>query len=203
MEPTDLQYASVQSSANAQRSTPTACHAAEVPSMREIFEQYSAFLWRALRRLGVAERDADDACQEVFVVVHRRLGSFDRDGSLKAWLYGICLRVASDYRKKAHVRREMPTEHPFGNGHEASEDATQERNIRAKQALELLDEALANLDEDKRAAFVLYELESLEMNDVAQAMGCSLKTAYARLYAAREYVERVFERAEKHGGGWP
>src|SRR5262245_13172298 len=68
-------------------------------SVQEIFNAHARYLWRALIGLGVPERDADDACQEVFLVVHRRLADID-PGTLKSWLYGVCLRVASGHRRK-------------------------------------------------------------------------------------------------------
>ena len=61
-------------------------------------------VWRALRRLGVPERDLPDAAQDVFVVVHRRLGEFDGGSRVSTWLYAICLRVASDRRRRAPQR---------------------------------------------------------------------------------------------------
>src|SRR5262245_39452228 len=77
-------------------------------SFAEIFEAHVPFLWRSAVALGVPESEADDVCQEVMLVVHRKLSEFD-GRALRSWLYGICLRVASDYRKKARVRRERPT----------------------------------------------------------------------------------------------
>ena len=72
-------------------------------SFAEVFRDHAPFLWRATVALGVPERDADDLCQEVMLVVHRKLGDF-RGGSLRSWLYSICLRVTSDYRRSARVR---------------------------------------------------------------------------------------------------
>src|SRR5207302_10408961 len=83
-------------------------HAREpVPSLSEVFRQYAPFVWRALRRLGVPESDVEDVCQEVFVVVHRKLGDFEGRSSLRTWIYGICTRTASDYRRSGRVRREI------------------------------------------------------------------------------------------------
>src|ERR1041384_148996 len=73
----------------------------------EIFEQQAQFLWRTLMNLGVPRHDAQDLCQEVMLTVHRRLPDFD-GRSLRGWLYGICVRVASDYRRSARARREIP-----------------------------------------------------------------------------------------------
>src|SRR6185369_13996349 len=82
---------------------------AGTPSLAEIFEQHTPFLWRALINLGVPAAEAPDQCQEIMITVHRRLASFDGT-SLRGWLYGICVRVASDYRRSARVRREVLTD---------------------------------------------------------------------------------------------
>jgi len=59
----------------------------------------------------------------------------------------------------------------------------------------LLDAAIRTLDDDKRAVFVLFELEELPMAEVAEAVGCPPQTAYARLYAGRRTVEAALRRA--------
>ncbi len=79
--------------------------ARERQSFRSLYEEHAAFVWRTLRRLGVAPAHVEDACQETFVIVHKKLDDFD-GVSPKSWLFAIALRVASDFRKRAHVRRE-------------------------------------------------------------------------------------------------
>jgi RNA polymerase sigma-70 factor (ECF subfamily) len=156
----------------------------------DVFAENATFAWRVLRRLGVAEGDADDVCQEVFVTVHRRLPEFDGQSAVRAWVYGICVRMASDYRKRARFRREVP-------GAAAPEPAIapeQEDEVRRKQALTTLDGILDRLDDDKRAVFVLYEFEELGMSDVASIVGCPVQTAYTRLHAARAEVEAAVRR---------
>jgi RNA polymerase sigma-70 factor (ECF subfamily) len=156
-----------------------------VPTLAEVFRQYASFVWRALRRLGVPEGDVDDVCQEVFVVVHRKLGDFEGRSSLRTWIYGICARTASDYRRSGRVRREVVTDSPPDAAHDGGQhDALALRQARAK-----LDRILDELDDDKRAVFVLYEIEELTMAEVAEAIGCPLQTAYSRLHAARKLVE--------------
>src|SRR5262245_46030301 len=80
---------------------------APTTDLAEIFESYAPFVWRVLRRMGVAEADAEDVCQEVFLVVHRRLAEFEARSSLRTWIYSICLRCAAAYRNRAHHRREV------------------------------------------------------------------------------------------------
>ena len=81
----------------------------ETVAFSELYRENVAFVWRSLRRLGVSERDVDDVCQEVFVIVHRKLSTFDATAAMRTWLFGIARRVAADHRKRAHVRRETLT----------------------------------------------------------------------------------------------
>jgi RNA polymerase sigma-70 factor (ECF subfamily) len=138
----------------------------------------------------VREADVEDVCQEVFVVVHRKLADFEGRSSLRTWIYGICARTASDYRKSARVRHEIVTDTPP----EATSDAKQHDVIVLREARAKLDRILDQLDDDKRAVFVLYEIEELSMNEVAEALGCPLQTAYSRLHAARKIVEGAIEK---------
>lgn len=160
-------------------------------SFSEVFQRHTRYLWRALLGLGVPHSDVDDACQEVLLVAHRRLADID-PRTLRSWLYGVCVRVASSHRRKLRTRREL------------SSDALPEREhsetpfdrVAAGQAEERLLAALSRLDEDKRAAFVLYEVEELTLREVAEALGCPLQTAYSRLEAARTQVKRAFAGGE-------
>jgi RNA polymerase sigma-70 factor (ECF subfamily) len=147
-------------------------------------------VWRVLRRLGVSERDVEDVCQEAFLVVHRRLDEFEGRSSLRTWIYGICARVASEHRRRPHLRLEALGEAPP----DGSVPAPQHDDLERRRALEQLDRALGELDDDKRAVFVLYELEELPMSEIAETLGCPLQTAYSRLHAARRVVGLAFAR---------
>ena len=161
------------------------------PSFREIFRAFSPFVWRTVRRLGIAPGDVEDVSQEVFVVVHRKLPSFEARSSLRTWVYGICVRTASDHRKRAYLRHERPMDELP----EVARSAPQDQDLDRARALDALDASLAGLDHDKRAVFVLFEIEELPMIEVAEAVGCPVQTAYARLYAARKHVESTMKRS--------
>ncbi|MFZ5896224.1 MAG: RNA polymerase sigma factor [Myxococcota bacterium] len=154
------------------------------PNLRPLFDEHAKYIWRALRHLGVADADIEDVCQEVWITAHRKLADFEGRSSIRTWLYGICMRVASDYRRSAYVRRERPTAEvprealPVGAGSFSND-------VEARQALQAL---LGLLDEEKRAVLVLYELEGFTMKEVAEIVGSPLQTAYSRLYAARELL---------------
>src|SRR3954469_16481511 len=82
------------------------------PTVRQVFDEHARYIWRTLRHLGVSDADTPDLCQEVFVTVHDRLPSFEGRSSLRTWLYGICIRGASEPRRRAYVRRERPESDP-------------------------------------------------------------------------------------------
>ncbi len=158
-------------------------------SVQEIFNAHARYLWRALLGLGVPERDVDDALQEVFLVVHRRLADID-PSTLKSWLYGVCLRVASGHRRKLRDRREVPVE-------QLPDLPVTETPFERAAAVQLQDEllqVLEQLDENRRAVFVLYEIEELTLKEIALALECPLQTAYSRLEAARSQVRHAFAK---------
>jgi RNA polymerase sigma-70 factor (ECF subfamily) len=169
-----------------------------------IYREYFPLVWRMGRRLGVAESALDDVCQDVFVVVHRRLGDFEGRSSLKSWIYGILHNVALVHRRKSS--RKGATEHPSLEPDELrSSSATPAdaalRQERANLAQSILDE----LDEDKRIVLILVELEGMSAPDVATALGLNVNTVSARLRAARkEFAQavarhRARERWRTHG----
>lgn len=150
-----------------------------------VFRDHAPYVWRALRRLGVPEADVEDVCQEVFLVVLRRHGDFEGRSSLRTWIYGIALRVASDYRRSARVRREVLTDEVP----EERQSAPQHDVVALRESARALDGLLDALDDGKREVFVLYEIEQLTLAQVADAVGCPLQTAYSRLLSARKIVE--------------
>ena len=165
------------------------------PSLREVFDAHAPFVWRTLRYLGVGERDLEDVSQEVFLVVHQKLATFEGRSSLETWIYGICIRTASTYRKRAYVRREVPvSETP-----DTSVEPRQLVELEEQRARARLQRALDALDDETREVFVLFEIEERPMQEIATIVGCPLRTAYSGLYAARDEMAKTWERLERGG----
>lgn len=166
-----------------------------------VVAEHGPYLWRVLRRLGVRAADIEDVWQETFIVVHRKLGGFEGRSSLRTWLSAIAVRVASDYRSRAHRRREQATD----DLPETSADAgnSQHDELVERQRRELLDRLIAELKPDQREVLVLYEFGELPMPEVAEALGCPLQTAYSRLHAARKALEQAARRESARKKGSP
>jgi len=155
------------------------------PVFADVFREHGAQVGRTLRYLGVQGHDLADACQEVFVVVHRRLGGFV-GGSIKAWLRQICVHVASNHRRSLRRRRESGADLPEVESSPADEGSP--RRLEARHALlQLLD----RLSEEERVVLVLHDIEAMTMPEVAEIVGCTTRVAYARHDSARARLRKA------------
>lgn len=160
-----------------------------LPSFKVLFEQHYAFVWRSLVHFGLPEVQADDALQDVFMVVHRRLPDFDGRTHLRSWLFGIARRVARGYQR-GELRRQKRLElvpEP------APVDGPDQQLARA-QAVQLIDAFLASLEPTQRDVFYLSDVEGLTAPEISDALGVKLNTVYSRLRAARKRFEREVSR---------
>lgn len=156
----------------------------------DLYEQHFDFVWRSLRRMGVPPSHLDDAAQEVFVVVHRRLADFEGRSSAKTWLFGIALRVASEFRRWNRRKNQHDELHETVPDGAASPHERAER----REAARVLDACLLAIAEERRAVFVLMELEGMSAPEVAEATAVPVNTVYSRLRLARAEFEREVAR---------
>lgn len=160
------------------------------PAFEQVYAEHFDFVWRSVRRLGVPPSATDDAVQDAFLVVHRRLGEFEGRSSLRTWLFAIVRRVARDHRP----RRDRPSDdEALSHIAESADRAPDERAAR-NEAARLLNALLQTIDEDKREAFILSELEQFTVPEVSQALGVNINTVYARVRAARKELEQGLAR---------
>jgi RNA polymerase sigma-70 factor, ECF subfamily len=145
------------------------------------------FVWRLLRRLGLARDDADDAAQQVFMIAAQKLEQISA-GSARSFLYGIALRVAANTRRAAQRRRDA-AEAMLAETR-AAELATDERAELAR-AWTLLDELLDELRPELRRVIVLAEVEQLEMTEIAVLEKIPVGTVASRLRRARAELREL------------
>jgi RNA polymerase sigma-70 factor, ECF subfamily len=151
--------------------------------------EHGRFVWRVLRHQGVPERQLEDLSQEVFIVILRKFGGFERRSAIRTWIYGICRNIAADARRRKRRKPEVLTDTPPDLAAPEGQTDALARNRAAGQ----LRHALGQLADATRMVFVLYEIESMPMTDVAQSVGCNVSTAYSRLYAARKHIRAALQ----------
>jgi len=162
----------------------------------QLHDQYADFVWRSLQRLGVPKGNLEDALQDVFIVVQRRLGSFEPTAKMSTWLFGICLRVAAAHRRRAYHRREeqvseygdRPDENPLANPEQAA--IRQEARRRLQLGLEAL-------ELDRRAVFVMFEIDRIPATAIAEMLDIPVGTVYSRLHRARADFNEAIARLER------
>jgi RNA polymerase sigma-70 factor (ECF subfamily) len=163
---------------------------------------YGDYVWVSLQRLGVRESDVPDVAQEVFVVVHRRLHTFDGRTAMTAWLYGICVRLAIAHRRRAYVRRERTVSSPPEDPAAARASGDPESALASREAHAWIQGVLNTLDPERRAVFVMYEIEELSCDEIAATVGIPRGTVHSRLHAARREFRKAYERqAARDAGG--
>ncbi len=158
--------------------------------LHELVERHFDDVWRFLRHLGVPEHSVDDATQDVFLVAARRFEQI-APGRERSFLFGTAFKIAQA------ARRDFVRSRTCNDGEaEAKLDTapTPEEQLDDKQtqalALRLLDE----LEEGQRQVFVLYEIEGLTMQQIAEVTGLPMGTVASRLRRGREAFNARFER---------
>ena len=168
-----------------------------------VYSRHADFVWKSLFRLGVRDADLEDVVQEVFIVVHRRIASYDGSARVTTWLFGIAMRVASAYHRRAYRRRERPADIDPGSL-VAPLDSGPEQCAVDNQARGQLERILAHLDVEKRATFVLFEIDNMSCAEIAALTDVPIGTVYSRLHAARAVFTRELARqVERNKAGTP
>jgi RNA polymerase sigma-70 factor (ECF subfamily) len=169
--------------------------------LRVLMVDHHAFVWRTLRRLGVPAADVEDASQQVFLVVHRRLAEIVPE-SERSFLYQTALRVTADWRRSQRRRNldavSVLPEVPDGT-------ASPEEMVDRQRQRALLDQILDHLPIKLRAVFVLFELEEMTLVEIATMTGMPLGTVASRLRRARQAFGKAARRLtpEPRAPRWP
>jgi RNA polymerase sigma-70 factor (ECF subfamily) len=173
----------------------------EALDLRSLFERHYASIWRLLRRLGVSAAQLDDAAQEVFWVAARRLSDIE-PGREHPFLYGVTLRIAANELRR---QRAMPPIAEIGRVPSVvAEGRSPEDEVAAREERELLDAVLARMPIDLRTVLVLFELEGLEVRQIAEIEEIPVGTASSRLRRAREEFSAIAKRVRTtmNAQGW-
>lgn len=161
---------------------------AHVPAFADVFRQHFDFVWRTLRSLGVPESGVDDAVQDVFISVHRRLPEFEGRSALKTWIYSIAYHTAQNHRRSARRRETLPLEPDLVSGEPGPGEFAA-----GAQAGRFVLRFLDQLAPERRDVFVLCVLEELSAPDVAEILHVNVNTVYSRLRLARQQFRTALD----------
>jgi RNA polymerase sigma-70 factor (ECF subfamily) len=156
-----------------------------------LYRAHFTYVWRTLCRLGCPRDDLSDAAQDVFLVVYRKLPTFERRSTIPTWLFGICYRHMLGRRRGAVRRLTAP---PETVEQVADSSPDQSSVLERGQRQAVLEDILDQLSVEQRAVFTLHELESHDGNAIAEILGIPVGTVHSRLRSAREVFWKEVER---------
>ncbi len=168
---------------------------AELPSIEALFSRHADSVARWAARLGGPSIDADDVVQDVFLIAQRRLPEFRGESSDRTWLYRITERVVWNRCRRERIRR-------WWRGNDADIDAvasqrrSQLEELEAKEASTLFYRVLDCLSDRYRSVIVLFELEGLSGQEVADLKGVPIGTIWVWLHRARAQLMSEWIRLE-------
>jgi RNA polymerase sigma-70 factor (ECF subfamily) len=162
-------------------------------SFEDLYRDNFNFVWRSLRGLGVNPALLDDATQEVFMVVNRRLSEYEPTGSVKNWLYAILRRVAKDARRKEKRKGGalLLDETQYTDGQNPH------RSAESNEALRIVENFADSLDDERRSIFVLSEIEQMRVPEISDILNINVNTIYSRLKVIREDFQKVVDKTFK------
>jgi len=160
--------------------------------VEQVYRAYVSYVYRLILRFGIGRDEVEDATQEVFIIVHRRLPDFDTNrGSMKTWLFAIARGVAAN-RRRGRQRRLRVVQPGEGAGESKGRDARPgpEQQLGQRETLERVGRFLATLPPHQREVFELIDIEGLRGPEVSEALGVNVNTVYTRLRQARQAFKR-------------
>lgn len=164
---------------------------------RVLFRAHFRFVCVTLRRLGVRDGDVEDVAQEVFLVVHKKLDTYDTERPIKLWLFAFCLRTASDYRRLARHHRLV---HQDSDTTLAHAGPLPDDQLAAEESRRLVLTALDSVDPDRRAVFVMHDLNEVSASDIAEMLSIPVNTVYSRIRLARDDFRKAVQRIRASRG---
>jgi len=161
-----------------------------IPPFEHLYDEQFEFSWRVLRHLGLSGAALNDGCQELWLVVHRRLASVELHCDLRTWLFGIAVNVARNHRR-TEARRGGAAELPPSL---ASPLLDPEASHAARETWTTVQRFLDTLDESDRWIFVFNLVERMSAAETALALGIEVGTVYQRVRALKRAVKSWLER---------
>jgi RNA polymerase sigma-70 factor (ECF subfamily) len=167
------------------------CRQGDERAWRRLYAAHFDFVYRTAWRLGADADEVEDICQEVFVVAFRKLSSFV-EGRFTTWLYRVVANLVAYRHRQRRFRETMRA--LWGRQAVVLHDAGPDRVVEGMQDKAVVDAALRRMSARKREVLVLFELEGLPGEQVAELVGCRLETVWSRLHYARRDFTRILSR---------
>jgi RNA polymerase sigma factor (sigma-70 family) len=171
----------------------------DVRAFDQLIQKYRERLYAIVYNLTANREDASDLTQEAFIKAFRSIRHFKGDSSFFTWLYRIAVNASLTHLKRARLRRFFSFESLSDEiSHDELVEVIADHSGSDKPALikelqEKLNEALQRLSLKHRTVVVLFEIEGLSHQEIAQVMECSEGTVRSRLHYAKQQLQSYLQ----------
>lgn len=168
------------------------CLQRDAAAWRTLYDRHFARVARLIRALGIVDSEADEICQEVFLIVYRHLDSFRGDARLSTWIHRMATREAIRHAKRRRMKRALLD--LFARDSRPMLPADWSENEAARR--QYLNQLLARLPPERRLALVLFEIEGRPVEEIAEVCGCAVNTVWTRIHRARTQLEQIAKEGQ-------
>jgi RNA polymerase sigma-70 factor, ECF subfamily len=153
-------------------------------AFEHLYGKYYEKVFALARGVLLDSDEAADAVQEIFTLVYRHLGRFDRRSRFSTWLFRVAVnRSIQEARKSRHKYKSV----------ELTEAAAKQAPEEAEAVDPRIHTALAKMAPQDRALLVLFYWDELSLNEIGASIGCGVNAAKTRLYRARERFRSLYQ----------
>jgi RNA polymerase sigma-70 factor (ECF subfamily) len=167
--------------AAAERELVRRCLAHDALAWRALYDRHVSKVLRLVHALGITDSEADDLCQEIFLIIYRHLRSFRGEARLGTWIHRLATREAFRHVKRRRMRRALAQllarEQPPAVPRDWAENQAARRQY--------LGQLLERLPPERRLALVLFEIDGRPVEEIADLCGCAVNTVWTRIHRAR------------------
>ena len=167
-------------------------------SLEEAYREWADTAARWAQRLGGADVDSDDVVQEVFLVVSQQLGRFRGDARFSTWLFEITRKITANHRRR-HRWRFWGSRAADDMDGQPSGGQAPDAELERRQTIAGFYQALDKLPEKYRTLLVLYEIEGLSTQEIAELRQLNLSTVRVQVGRARAMFMKHYRRLLKEG----
>jgi RNA polymerase sigma-70 factor (ECF subfamily) len=178
--------------AAAERELVRRCLAHDAAAWRGLYEAHVRRVLRLVQALGISDGEADDLCQEIFLIVYRHLRSFRGEARLATWIHRLATREAFRHVKRRRMRRALAQLLAREQPPALPRDWAESQVARRQYLGQLLD----RLPPERRLALVLFEIDGRTVEEIAELCGCAVNTVWTRIHRARVQLEQIAQEGQ-------
>jgi RNA polymerase sigma-70 factor (ECF subfamily) len=160
-----------------------AAAAGDMTAFEELYARHNRRVYSLCLRMTANTAEAEDLSQEVFIQLHRKVGSFRGESAFTTWLHRLTVNQVLMHFRRRGVRMEQTTED--GEAPVQVVRGTEDPGRMPVVDRIALDKAVGSLPPGYRTVFVLHDVEGHEHEEIARLLGCSVGTSKSQLHKAR------------------